>query len=325
MATFAIYKCVISAIVDDVFVKNPTEHLTQGQHILESVLQNLPTATKITKSGEEKPCTTTILCNDQNIHVWHISDPKDVTLTNEQQAPYDADHFPPCYAIFDNREDIGLLAIEKRSDAFSCNPDKLRDILEKLISKEMYQYHLKVELNIKKQVGEFWDIIRENQRIGDWVKTLKFSFPNPKYTKLSTIDRSIIESEFFRAINTVSCAVGSTKGILELQSDSDDGLVIKKENDLANMAALCFRYGYELSVFFAKSGELKYGDEKRMTRELNIKAIHERIEEPENNDVIWPLESLIEWLNEVYNDSQYYNDAHTFTNTRKRRTKRLSH
>lgn len=323
MATFAIYKCIISAIVDDAFITNPTEYLAKGQQILESILLNIPTATKTTKHGEEKPCTTTIISNEQNIHIWHISDPKDVTLTNEQQDPYDADHFPPCYVIFDNREQKGMLAIEKKSDAFNGDPDRLRNILEKLISKEMYKYHLKVELNIKKQVGEFWEIIHENQRIGDWVKTMKFSFPNPKYTKLSDDDRAIIESDFFKAMSAVSCAVGSTKGILELQSENQEGLIIKKENDLANMAVLCLKYGYELSVTFAKSGELKYGDEKRMTRELNIKAIHERQEQPNNTDVIWPMEFLIEWLDDVYNDSKYYTDAHTLTNTRKKRTNRL--
>ena len=49
MAVFAIYKCIISAIVDDVYIANPKEHLPQGQELLENVLLHLPTATKKTE------------------------------------------------------------------------------------------------------------------------------------------------------------------------------------------------------------------------------------------------------------------------------------
>lgn len=325
MANFAIYKCIISAIADDLFIDNPTSNLSRGQQLLEEVLINLPTATKITKHGEEKPYTTTTLSSEQNIHIWRISDPKDVKLTNEQQNPYDADHFPPCYVIFDNREDIGLLAIEKCSDAFNNKTDTLRDILERIISKEMFKYYLKVELNIKKQVGDFWNIVNKNQQMGDWVKSLKFSFPNPKYTKLSKDDQIITESEFFKALSAISCATRSTKGILELGTDNQDGLLLQKEKDLANITVLCLKYGYDLSVFFAKSGEFKFGDEKRMLRELNIQAIAERIDKTDNANVIWDTSILIAWLDDVYNDSKYYQDAHSIANKRKGRTQRLMH
>lgn len=325
MAVFAIYKCIISAIVDDVYIANPKEHLPQGQELLENVLLHLPTATKKNKNGEEKPYTTKVLSNSQNIHIMLISDPKDVKLTDEQQVQYDADHFPPCHVIFDNRDDIGLLAIEKSSDAFRNNTDRLRDVLEDIISKELFQYHLKVELNIKKQVGEFWEVVDLNRSIGDWVKSIKFSFPNPNNTTLTQINRAAIESEYIRALGVVTRTLEATRGTIEFGTEDEKGLRMKNEEDLAHMVCLCCDNGYDISVLFAKSGEYKYGDEKRMLRELNMKAIEEHIQQTDDDNTLWSKRYLIDWLDDIYKDSQNYIDAHTITNTRKRRTKRLSH
>lgn len=324
MAVFAVYKCIISSIDDDVYIPNPKEYLPQGQQLLENILLHLPTATKKTKKGGEKPYTTKILSNSQNIHIMLISDPKDVKLTDEQQVQYDADHFPPCHVIFDNRDKIGLLAIEKCNDAFR-NTDRLRDLLEDIISKELFQYHLKVELNIKKQVGDFWDIVDQNRSIGDWVKSIKFAFPNPNNTTLTQINRAAIESEYIRALGVVTRALKATHGTIEFGTEDEKGLRMKNEEDLAHMVCLCCDNGYDISVLFAKSGEYKYGDEKRMLRELNLKAIEEHIIQTDDDNLLWDKRFLIDWLDDIYLDSQNYIDAHTITNTRKRRAKKLSH
>lgn len=325
MAVFAVYKCIISSIDDDVYIPNPKEYLPQGQQLLENILLHLPTATKKTKKGGKKPYTTKILSNSQNIHIMLISDPKDVKLTDEQQVQYDADHFPPCHVIFDNRENIGLLAIEKSSDAFRNNTDRLRDVLEEIISKELFQYHLKIELNIKKQVGDFWDIVEFNRSIGDWIKSIKFAFPNPHKTILTQINRAALESQYIQALTLVSRALRATRGVLEFGTEDDSGLQIQNEGDLAHMVCLCCDNGYELSVLFAKSGEFKYGDEKRMLRELNLKAIEEHILQTDEDNLLWSKRYLIDWLDDIYLDSQNYIDAHTITNTRKKRTKKLSY
>ena len=62
-----------------------------------------------------------------------------------------------------------------------------------------------------------------------------------------------------------------------------------------------------------------------MLRELNLKAIEEHIIQTDDDNLLWDKRFLIDWLDDIYLDSQNYIDAHTITNTRKRRAKKLSH
>ena len=157
------------------------------------------------------------------------------------------------------------------------------------------------------------------------MKSIKFSFPNPNNTSLTQINRAAIESEYIRALAVVTRALQATRGTIEFGTEDETGLRMKNEEDLAHMVCLCCDNGYELSVLFAKSGEYKYGDEKRMLRELNLKAIEEHILQTGNDNLLWNKRFLIDWLDDIYLDSQNYIDAHTITNTRKRRTKKLNY
>ena len=321
MATYAIYKCILKPAEECLTQGNSSVHVQSAQRILGDTLRSLPKMYKRYRDGTENPYTTNILRHDQNIFVMRISDPKGVKLVDVSQNPYDVTNFPPCYVIFDNRDGICQMAVERRSDAFNGNPDKVRDLLEEHLHIALAKHKLDIEINVKKRVGEFWDLVNERKLNNDRVKSVKFSFPN-QYSAAPIERAEVLEADIVRHMTAVAIATKATKGTLQLESSKNKSLELKQEGDIANMVALCCVNGYDLSVQFEEYGEFKYGEEKRMMQQLDEYIILQYLSE-ENDASIWhgKKTELEKWLDNVLKYAEEYEDGHNIIKRRKMRNK----
>lgn len=317
---FGIYKCIIKPLQPDLFSEHDSGNLPEAQRILHDILLTPPKIYKTQKNGNEQPYTTSLLRSDEDIFVMRMSDPKGVQLIDVQQNPYDVVNFPPCYIIYDNRPGRSTLAIEKRSDSFDRNTDKVRDLLEKALGNELFKYDLRIEVNIKKRVGDFWDIVDEyKQEQNDRVKSVKFSFPNPA---LSTPveDAAKLAAEKLKYLTALTEATKATKGVLQLDSEENSSLELKKQSDVGHMVALCCDNGYDLSVFFEQYGEFKYGEEKRMIKTLDEAVVTHYVEGKED-PALWhgSASELKGWLDDIFENAEKYVESHNLNKRGKKR------
>lgn len=322
--SFYVYKCLLHRTVEATAAEIVI-NCREAQERLGKVLHHLPPMFKKLRSGEEQQYTTLTLRNDKQIYVLSISDPKNVELIDNTQSAYDVVNFPPAKVIFDNRDGICQMVIEHRSDAFSGKPDKLRDVLEGIINQELAQYHLAVEINVKKRVGDFWEIVNESRAHHDRVKGVKFTFPNRQLVAPVANEEVLQMSETIRLITEEATAMNAFEGVLQYNAKKDNALQLKNEGTMSNMVALCAGNGYDISVFFEKYGEFKYGDEQRLVYVMNDLIIEHYIKGDDEVDAIGAKTDLEKWLDEVYESAKHFDDAHTFNNHRKKRDKKLLH
>ena len=179
-STFAIYKCILHPTEERIANSETTIDVTRAQKILSDTLRSLPKMYKKMKDGREVPYTNSLLRNDENVFIFRISDPKGLQLIDAAQNAYDVTNYPPCFVIFDNRDGICQLAIERKSDAFNSDTDKVRNLFEEHLRTALAFHKLDICINIKKRVGDFWEVVNERIAKNDIVKNIKFTFPNPK-------------------------------------------------------------------------------------------------------------------------------------------------
>lgn len=318
---FCIYKCIVKPLQPDLFSNHESDNHQYANGILHDILISLPTMYKKSqKTGIEQPYTTNILRCEEDIFVMRMSDPKGLQLVDVQQNPYDVTHFPPCYVIYDNRFGHSTLAIEKRSDSFNSNPDKVRDLLERAITDALFAHELRMEINIKKRVGDFWDIVDEyKQEQNDRVKSVKFSFPNPALAS-PVESKAALAAEKLKYLTALTTAANATRGVLQLDSEDNSSLELKKQSDIGHMVALCCDNGYDLSVFFEQYGEFKYGEEKRMIKTLDEPVITHYIEGKED-PALWhgSASELKDWLDDIFENAEKYVESHNLNKRRKKR------
>jgi len=319
-STFAIYKCNLKP-TEESMAQGATIDQKHAQRILSDALHSLPKMYKRMKDGTEVPYTTSLLRSDEGIFIFRISDPKGVQLVDVSQNTYDVTNYPPCYVIFDNRDGICQVAIERKSDAFNSNPDKVRSLLEDHLRTALAFHKLDIQINIKKRIGEFWEVVNERLVKKDRVKSVKFSFPNPQ--AVAPIEgMETLNSDVIKYMTAVASALKATKGTLQYDSEKNKSLDLKQEGDIANMVALCCVNGYDLSVQFEKYGEFKYGEEKRMVQGLDIIFIAEYIRGADEDSYAYGRKSELEnWLDRILVYAQEYEDGHDIIKRGKGRNK----
>ena len=316
-STFAIYKCILKSSEE----REAQINVAQAQKIFGQVLNSFPKMYKKLKGGVEVPYTNSLLRSDEGIFIFRISDPKGLQLVDVSQNPYDVMNYPPCFVIFDNRDGICQMAIERRSDAFNSNTDKVRDLFEDQLRAALAAYKLDIQINIKKRIGEFWEVVHERIAQKDIVKNVKFSFPNPK--NVAPIEHlESLDADIIKYMTAVATALKATKGILQYDAEKNKSLDLKEEGDFANMVALCCVNGYDLSVQFENYGEFKYGEEKRMVQSLNPIFIAEYVRGADEDSYAHGRHSELEkWLDNILVYAKDYDDGHEIVKKRKGRNK----
>lgn len=258
MPTFAIYKMLFSqATQRSLLAEDGRTNLDCAQDYLEEVLDSKLPISKENKDNTLTPLENDIEARHDRVTLLVICNEK-THKYKEKMTEMELVHHPGCYVVIDNREGIAQVAIE-RSDSFKNNPEKVRELLERALSKAMARFELTVELRAKVREREFWALVEEQNMVyQDPIKKVVFEFPNPEKKKPVDVPDDAMKSMAY--LNMLTAATNAAKGTLNLLSDNDSVIQLERaKTDFAQLVALCTRNGYEISVYFQRYGVFRCG------------------------------------------------------------------
>lgn len=258
MPTFAIYKILFSqASQRNLLAEDGRTNLDHAQTYLEEILtEKLPICKELRDKtllpldnyveARRERVTLMVVCNEK-CHKYR-----------EKMEDMELVHHPGCHVIFDNREGVAQLAIE-RSESFGNNPDKVRDLIQEALCKAFSRFELTVEVRAKMREREFWDMVDDQrEQFKDPIKKVVFDFPNPD--KVKPVDASAGALERLALLNALTTATNAAKGSLNLMSDKEKVIELQRTTeDIAHLVTLCSNNGYDIAVHFKHYGVYRYG------------------------------------------------------------------
>ena len=104
------------------------------------------------------------------------------------------------------------------------------------------------------------------------------------------------------------CALGGVKGSLKVDADAEDTIRLERmKEDFVQMANLCGRNGYDITVHFEKMGVYRCGDLVKALYSLEEKLIEDFVSG--QMAVSENQYALIDELDDIYGLTKDYNDA----------------
>ena len=216
-----------------------------------------------------------IFCTRNGITLMTVCRRKEVSIWKEYKELKESS-FPFCHVIIDNREGVCQMAIEQAT-AFDSDSDKVRDILQESIQREMTELGIKFEIRPKMKVKKFWEMVEEQRTVKkDVIRQVVFEFPHPDKVKgmAATPDMS----DRLKILSSMAESMGATKGTLTYANSSEKGLQMERTlEDVAQMVSLCCNNAYHISVHFRDMGIYRYGDLVRAVYPIEDKMLNDFI------------------------------------------------
>ena len=197
--------------------------------------------------GTRNGITLMTVCKEKEVSIW-----KDYKELKESSFPF-------CHVIIDNREGVCQMAIEQ-AKAFKSDTDKVRDILQESIQRELTEMGIKFEIRPKMKVKKFWEMVEEQRTVRkDVIKKVEFEFPHPD--KVKGMDATPNMSDRLKIFASIAESMGATKGKVTYENSSETGLHMERTSeDIAQMVSLCCNNAYHIAVHFRDMGIYRYGD-----------------------------------------------------------------
>lgn len=185
------------------------------------------------------------------------------------------EYHPGCYAIFDCREGVAQLAIE-RIASFDNKPDKVSEILAYTLSKALRPLGLDIEIRPKMREGNFWEAVEEQTlTLKDEVSKVSFFFPKKEIGPIDAVDymkRKVV------VLQSMLAATNAAKGEFKMEADKKGSLLLERtQRDLAEMVNLCCHNGYKIAVHFRHYGLYRFGEQVRAFDRLDQEVIDQFI------------------------------------------------
>ena len=263
-----------------------------------------------------------IFCTRNDITLMSVCNEKSVSIWKEYKENKESS-FPFCHVIIDNREGVCQIAIEQAT-AFKSDTDKVRDILEESIQRELTELSIKFEIRPKMKVKNFWEMVEEQRTVkNDIIKQVVFEFPHPD--KVIGMDAPPNMSERLRILSGLAESLGASKGKLTYEDSSERGLQMDRTSeDLAQMVSLCCNNAYRIAVNFKNMGIYRYGDLVRAVYPIEDKILAEftggQQTITEENDK--QSFALCEKMEDIRNMTKDFNDEQKLKPRGKRQVKR---
>ena len=253
MATFAFYKFELHDGGRSLFYKDTNikaiekandivrDELTDGMIIIGK------------KKNQDQSLNSSKRIERNNVIIWELCDNKELSQYEGHKSSTIESH-PGCYIIFDNRPDVCQIAIEKNSNAFEGDTDKVARFLSNSFNNKLTDYGLCMTIKQKHSAKNFKERVQERLlKDHDSVKKIVWEFPNPK--KVQGIDASQSLKNRLEYLSLFAQATNALKGKLELSGSKGNPMVVDDEEveDLAGMIALCAQNHYNLSYYFHNS------------------------------------------------------------------------
>lgn len=288
--------------------------------LLQGKMMNLYKMVK--KNTESEIFKNDIFCTRNGITLMTICKEKEVSIWKDYKELKESS-YPFCHVIIDNREGVCQMAIEQAS-AFDSDTDKVRDILQESIQRELSEMGILFEIRPKMKVKNFWEMVEEQRtEKKDVVKQVVFEFPNPDKTK--GLDATESMSERLKILSSIAAGIGASKGTLKLEDSSERGLQMEKASeDMAQMVALCCNNAYHIAVHFKNMGVYRYGDLVRAMYPIEDKLLADftsgQLTTGEDADT--PSYALCDKMEDIRNLTKDYNNEQESKPRRKRKSKR---
>lgn len=292
-----------------------------GEHMNHLMRQRqLPLfATK--RNGETDTFENHVLTTRDGITLMCVCNNKRLTQTLDLQK-YELPDHPFCYVIIDLRPDAMLVAIEQNA-AFNSNPDRVRDILVQSFSLVLAQAGYKVEIRAKMNRAPFWETIEKRiLQGGDRVARIAFDFPDTDHTEGMNVPQNVSEKirvvgEFTRMMGGNGFGIHGAGGVR----------LDRMREDTAAVISFCCNHGYAISVYFTKSKMFRYGDQVKVTYEINENVIKDFnqgqtfIPPSANESVEAGCYALATQLDEINLETNQYDETPEIQPRRKRKNK----
>ena len=228
---------------------------------------------------------------------------------------------PACFVIFDNRDDVANIAIE-RSPSFDNDPDKVCVLLQEAINNKLKDYRLEISIRPKLREAGVWEVV-ENQTktYDDRITKVVFNFAVPD--KVKGIDAPKDLRKNLQALSSLCKAFDAVKASYKVEADKNGTLKMDRtQKDMAQMVQLCATNAYDLSIHFRYYGVYRFGADERAFSSLNDAFVNEFINgvttyDNQGNTTF----NLCLWLNDVRRVIEGYKDGKPVSKKRKKRRK----
>ncbi len=327
MAVYVIYKySFVQSADNNVFAKETSDNLIdRAQQVFDDMLHG---ENPFPVRREKRDKTSIPLDNEIVVKNGRISL---MLLCNEKHRKYedkknekDLEYHPGCYVLFDNREGVANIAIE-RTSAFDNNTDKVSLLLQEAINNALFDKGINLAIEIKCKVKEssLWEIV--NHQVNDYndrVTKVVFEFPIPG--KVGGVDASNEMKDKLAVMASVASAMNGAKASYHVEADKDKSLRLERtQEDLAQMVHLCSRNAYDIHVHFRYYGVYRFGYDEKALSSLND-GILDRFKNSQlailpNGEM--GLE-LVDWLDKVRNITEGFKDALPLAKKRKKGIKK---
>ncbi len=327
MIVFGIYKYFfVRSSEKNIFVDNTSDNLIEkAQEIFNGMLHgDKPFPISIEKRDKTLlPLDNEILVKHDRIALMLVCNEKHKKYEDKKDEK-DLKYHPGCYVIFDNREGVANLAIE-RTSAFDGNPDKVCTLLQKAINDAFFNngIELKIEIRCKVKEANLWEIVSHQvDNYNDRVTKVVFNFPVPG--KVAGIDAPSEMKDKLSVMAAIARAMNGTKGAYHVEAERNKSLRLDQtQEDLAQMVHLCSRNVYDIHVHFKYYGIYRFGSEEKA-----LSSLDEGIIQRFKSSQLAILSSgemgleLVDWLDNVRHITEEFKDAIPLAKKRKKSIKK---
>ncbi len=185
-----------------------------------------------------------VLYDRNNIIVMKFSNPKRRKISNVQLNDWEIDDFPWCYVIWDNRDGIQRLFIERKATAWpntksKTGAHKVAELLRDNIDRWMVQkgMHFDIGDGPTYPRSTFWDIIEQHP---EGFSKINFSFPPLNLGRLLNLADNVDAIRYETGGGYDASLKAPKDGVLSLSKDNP------QTSSLVNLSSAG---GYEVKAF----------------------------------------------------------------------------
>ena len=271
---------------------------------------------------ESKIYKNDIFCTRCGITLMTVCKEKEVSIWKDYKELKESS-FPFCHVVIDNRDGVCQMAIEQ-AKAFKSDTDKVRDILQESIQRELTELGIKFEIRPKMKVKKFWEVVDEQRTVRkDIIKQVVFEFPHPD--KVKGLDASKDMAEKMRFFFSVGESMGASKSSFTYGNSNERGLHFERTSeDVAQIVSLCCNNAYNISVHFKNMGVYRNGDLVRAVYPIEDKMLSDFTggQATIGDNAEAPSYALCDKMEDIRNLTKDYNDEQKLKPRGKRKAKK---
>lgn len=304
MQTYAIYKLIFKKTDETELFdqEKDKKQVKQALEQLEQLLESDINFVKKSRNDEFERLEHSVEARRDHVVLLMLKNNKSKNYL-EGRDERNLKYHPGCYTIFDCRDGVAQLAIE-RIASFDSKPDKVAGILSYTLNKALRPFGLAIEIRPKMREGDFWAAVEEQtMRMKNDVSKVIFDFP--KRNSMGPIDAATVMQNKVIVLQSMLAGVNAAKGQFKMEAEKKGSLLLDRtRRDVAELVGLCCRNGYSIAVYFRHYGLYRYGEQVRAFDQLDEEVIDQFIYgQSAISEQRW---MLVDWLDEVRNRTLNY-------------------